>query len=299
MNKSEKVPLLEISSLDDFHFGNTKWEFPFSDSHSLFHINRLEGMHEKLIFPLPPHRKTVFDLIFLTKGTSTRSKGLSRYTFGENQFFFLPANQITSHECMSEDAEGYFLHFDDEIFRTLSLSHVLKDFSFLDFLANPIVSVPLKTQKTFLNIFERLEELYKDLRKQELGLVGYYLLVLLTEVKKFAIIEKSTSKNSSAIVTHQYKNLLTQHIHQKQKVSDYADLLSVTANHLNKCIKQTTNKTAQDLLNEMLIMEAKSLLKYSNLHISEIAVKLCNQTSSNFARFFKTHTGMTPKEYQS
>ncbi len=299
MNKPEKVPLLEISSLDDFHFGNTEWEFPFSDNHSLFHINRLEEMHGKLIFPLPPHRKTVFDLLFLTKGSSTRSKGLSRYTFGENQFFFLPANQITSHESMSEDAEGYFLHFDDEIFRTLSLSHVLKDFSFLDFLANPIVSVPLKTQKTFLNIFERLEELYKDLRKQELGLVGYYLLVLLTEVKKFAIIEKSTSKNSSAIVTHQYKNLLTQHIHQKQKVSDYADLLSVTANHLNKCIKQTTNKTAQDLLNEMLIMEAKSLLKYSNLHISEIAVKLCNQTSSNFARFFKTHTGMTPKEYQS
>jgi AraC family transcriptional regulator, transcriptional activator of pobA len=298
MNKLEKVPLLEINGLDDFHFGNTKWQFPFSDSHSLFHINRLEEMHGKLIFPLPPHRKTVFDLLFLTKGSSIRSKGLSRYTFGENQFFFLPANQITSHEFISEDAEGYFLHFDDEIFRTLSLSHVLKDFPFLDFLANPIVSVPLKTQKTFLNIFERLEELYKDLRKPELGLVGYYLLVLLTEVKKFAIIEKNANKNSAAIVTHQYKNLLTQYIHQKQKVSDYADLLSVTANHLNKCIKQTTNKTAQDLLNEMLIMEAKSLLKYSDLHISEIAVKLCNQTSSNFARFFKTHTGMTPKEYQ-
>ena len=100
-------------------------------------------------------------------------------------------------------------------------------------------------------------------------------------------------------MTHQYKNLLTQHIHQKQKVSEYADMLSVTANHLNKCIKQTTNKTAQDLLNDMLIMEAKSLLKYSNLHISEIAVKLCNQTSSNFARFFKKQTGVSPKAYQS
>jgi AraC family transcriptional activator of pobA len=298
MNKPENVPLLEISGLDDFHFGNTKWQLPFSDTHSLFHINRLEEMHGMLVFPLPPHRKTVFDLIFLTKGSSTRSKGLSRYTFGENQFFFLPANQITSHECMSEDAEGYFLHFDNEIFCSLSLNHVLRDFPFLDFLANPIVSVPLKTQKTFLNIFERLDELYKNLRKQELNLVTFYLLVLLTEVKKFALVEKKTNKNSSVILTQQYKNLLAQHIHQKQKVSHYADLLSVTANHLNKCIKQTTNKTAQDLLNEMLIMEAKSLLKYSNLHISEIAVKLCNQTSSNFARFFKTHTGMTPKEYQ-
>lgn len=299
MNKPEKVPLLEMNGLDEFHFGKTKWAFPLSESHSLFHINRLKGMHEKLTFPLPPHRKTVFDLIFMTKGNSTRSKGLNRYSFGENQFFFLPANQITSHEYMSEDAEGYFLHFDDEIFRTLSLSHVLKDFPFLDFLANPIVTIPKSTLKTFLNIFERLNEIYLDLSKQELSLVGYYLLVLLTEVKKYAIINKHTNKNSSAILTHLYKNLLTQHIQQKQKVREYADLLNVTANHLNKCIKQTTNKTAQDLLNEMLIMEAKSLLKHSNLHISEIAVKLCNQTSSNFARFFKNHTGMTPKAYQS
>jgi AraC family transcriptional regulator, transcriptional activator of pobA len=299
MNKSEKIPLLEINGLDEFHFGNTNLKFIFSDSHSIFHINRLKGMNEKLNFPLPPHRKAVFDLIFLTKGNSTRSKGLNKYTFGKNQFFFLPANQITSHDNLSEDAEGYFVHFDEEIFRSLSLSHVLKDFSFLDFLANPIVTIPQEMQKTFLSIFERLEELYKDLRKHELNLVGYYLLVLLTEAKKFAIVEKNFSKNSSAILTHQYKNLLTQHIHQKQKVSEYADMLSVTANHLNKCIKQTTNKTAQDLLNDMLIMEAKSLLKYSNLHISEIAVQLCNQTSSNFARFFKKQTGVSPKAYQS
>jgi AraC-like DNA-binding protein len=47
----------------------------------------------------------------------------------------------------------------------------------------------------------------------------------------------------------------------------------------------------------MLILEAKSLLKYSNLQIAEIAVKLCNQTPSNFARFFKSQTGVSPKQY--
>jgi AraC-like DNA-binding protein len=46
-----------------------------------------------------------------------------------------------------------------------------------------------------------------------------------------------------------------------------------------------------------VILEAKTLLKYSNLQISEIAVKLSDQTPSNFARFFKTQTGITPKEY--
>ena len=47
----------------------------------------------------------------------------------------------------------------------------------------------------------------------------------------------------------------------------------------------------------MLVLEAKSLIKYSNLNIAEIAVKLSDQTPSNFARFFKKQTGVTPKEY--
>jgi AraC family transcriptional regulator, transcriptional activator of pobA len=80
-------------------------------------------------------------------------------------------------------------------------------------------------------------------------------------------------------------------------LTDYADLLNVTPNYLNKCVKTAIDKTAQDLLKEMLILEAKTLIKYSQLNVSEIAIKLCDQTPSNFARFFKKQTGLSPKEY--
>ena len=293
-----QIPTLKPGGLDDFHFGNVKWQLPFSQVHHLFHINRLETYRDKIAFPLPPHRKTVYDFVFLTKGTSTRSKGLNQYTFGENEFFFLPAYQITSHEYMSEDAEGYFVHFDAEIFRSASLHRALDNFLFLNFLAKPVITVSLNAQKPILNILSRLEDLYFEVPQTDFGLVVFYLLALLTEAKKFVIAEKKLAKNSALYISQQYKNALTQHIYQKQSVSEYADLLNVTPNHLNKCVRATTHKTAQDLLNEMLILEAKSLLKYSNLQIAEIAVKLCNQTPSNFARFFKNQTGVSPKEYQ-
>lgn len=298
MPNSTQIPILNPSNLDELHFGNVNWQLPFSEVHHLFHINRLETYRDKIAFPLPPHRKTVYDFVFLTKGTSTRSKGLNQYTFGENEFFFLPAYQITSHEYMSEDAEGYFVHFDTEIFRSASLHRALDNFLFLNFLAKPVITVSSNAQKPILNILNRLEELYFEVPQTDFGLVVFYLLALLTEAKKFVIVEKKLAKNSALYISQQYKNALTQHIYQKQSVSEYADLLNVTPNHLNKCVKATTHKTAQDLLNEMLILEAKSLLKYSNLQIAEIAVKLCNQTPSNFARFFKNQTGISPKGYQ-
>ncbi|WP_409024985.1 helix-turn-helix domain-containing protein [Jiulongibacter sediminis] len=68
---------------------------------------------------------------------------------------------------------------------------------------------------------------------------------------------------------------------------------------MNKCVKKITHKTAQELLNEMIIMEAKSLLKYTDLQVAEVAVRLCNQNPSNFSRFFKSQTGYSPKAYQT
>lgn len=293
------IPIITPTASHDFHFRKVPWKLNFSPQQHLFHINRIEDFRDKLNFPLSPHRKTIYDLIFLTEGSSIRSKGLNQYHIYKNQFFFLPPLQITSHESMSEDAKGFYLHFSDQIFIDNNNLQFLQPFSFWDFLVNPIVTVPHNKIAPILNIFSRLESLYIQLKKQDLKLVSWYLLSLFTEVYRFVESEKvgvRRKKSSAILLTEQYKNALTQHIYQKQTVKDYAELLFVTPNHLNKCVKSTINKTAQMLLNEMLILEAKALLKYSNFFISEIAEKF-DRTPSNFARFFKTQTGFTPKQY--
>lgn len=293
MAKSNQIPILEIPKLDQFHFGQVNWNF--ARQHDKFHINRLEDARDKLSFPIPPHRKTVHDLLFITEGESTRSKGLTKYTFGKNHVFFLPAYQITSHENMTNDVKGFFLHFAPDLFA--EKVHLLKPFSFLHFTTNPIVSIPEKGLSPILNILERLLELYAERNRKEFDLIVWYLMSLFTEISRYAIPSDTDVRNSAALLTQQYKDALTQHIYTYRAVQDYAKLLHVTPNHLNKCVKKTLNKTAQTVLNEMLILEAKSLLKYSQLSISEIAEQLCKSTPSNFSRFFKSQTGLSPKEY--
>ncbi|AFK05618.1 Helix-turn-helix, AraC domain-containing protein (plasmid) [Emticicia oligotrophica DSM 17448] len=293
-----KIPIIRPEGIDNFHFNGIDWPLNFTKNHNLFHINRLEEFIHRISFPLPPHRKTVFDIIFLTKGNSIRSKGLLKYEFTAGQLFFLPAYQITSHDYISKDAEGFFLHFDSSIFKNHNLDKFLKDFNFLGFLNHPVVKLDTQSIVAFVNIFERLETLVNETKTNELDLISIYLFALLKESAKFATEEKNVIKNASALLTERYKEALSQYIYTKQKVKEYADYLNVTPNHLNKCVKKTTMKSAQELLNEMLIMEAKSLLKFSNLQISEIAVKLGNHTPSNFARFFKSKTSMMPKDYR-
>ncbi len=295
MSKLKQIPTLEIANLDKLHFGDVEWKF--SKRHHLFHINRLEDARKKLSFPLPPHRKTVYDLLFLTNGESIRFKGLNKYHFKKNQFFFLPALQITSHESLSENVKGFFIHFSPDLFS--DDLRLLRPFAFLHFNTNPIVSIPEKKIAPILNIFERLLTLYEEGVKKDSKLIVWYLMALFAEVDKYAVSQKNETKNAAALITQQFKDALTQHIYSHRTVQAYAQILHVTPNHLNKCIKKTLDKTAQSLLNEMLILEAKSLLKYSNLTISQIAYKLCGSAPSNFSRFFKNQTGISPSEYLS
>jgi AraC family transcriptional regulator, transcriptional activator of pobA len=289
------IPVIHPDGMDGFHFSEEDWMLSLAKDHNLFHINRLENYRSKLSFPLPPHRKTVYDCIFLTKGKSIRSKGLANYEFGAGQFFFLPPYQITSHEFMSTDVEGFFVHFDAEILKEFALQKHLDKFDFLSFTSNPVVSIPNDQIQGILNIFHRLESLQEN---KNLDLISFYIFCLLKEASYYAHEQADFKKNASANLVQRYKSALSQLIYQKQKVREYADYLNVTPNHLNKCVKMITSKSSQDLLNEMLVLEAKSLLKYSNLQIAEIAIKLGNQTPSNFARFFKNKTGMMPKEYK-
>ncbi len=299
MPKPISIPVWELNEMSDHHFGTSYKQLFSSTSHHLFHINKIEDYREKIKFPLPPHRKVVYDFLFLTKGMTLRSKALSPYEIGKNTFFFLPANQITNHEFMSADIEGYFCHFNLDIFTNhLPQHNIRRDFPFLQFIGNPIVEIDDATHPLLLPIFQRLEIEYAKEKEANLDIVTVYLLALFTEIKRFYAPSVSAKKNTALMIAQNYKDALSRHIYEKQKVTEYADMLAVSPNHLNKCVKNTTGKSAQDLLNEMILLEAKVLLKQTDMQISEIAYKLSQQNHSDFSRFFKTKTGMTPKEYK-
>lgn len=90
--------------MGQIHFeSHLAWQSLFPPTHHYFHINRLEDYKDIMRFPLPPHRKVVFDFVFLTQGQSVRSKGLDSFEFSANTFFFLPTYQITMINLSKEE----------------------------------------------------------------------------------------------------------------------------------------------------------------------------------------------------
>ena len=61
---------------------------------------------------------------------------------------------------------------------------------------------------------------------------------------------------------------------------------------------KTSGKKATDWISEMVILEAKSLLKYSGMNIQQIAHQLNFPSQSAFGKYFKCQVGITPSEFQ-
>lgn len=293
---------------DLFSAGGSSLYTDLSSSRNIvFHINRIEDYKRTVKAPVEweedanPYRLTIFNFFFLTNGSSTRSKGLNKYNFSENTFFFIPAHEITAHHCTNEQAEGWYCHFHlDLLTSDFRLKDLLDEFPFLNLNCHPLVTISPEMRKVVLPLYERLEEEYKKGDGCRHAILRIYLMALFTEIKPFASSPSSnyTSKNSAYHITEQYKKTLSQHIYEKQRVGDYADLLAVSPNHLNKCVKCVTGKSAQEMLSEMLLLEAKVLLKQTTLAISEIAFQLGWSEISAFTRCFKSKTGVTPGDYR-
>ena len=207
MDKQEQIPVLKASELNEFHFKSINWQPTISETkHQYYHVNRLENYVHLLKFPLPPHRKTVHDFIYLKKGGSKRSKGLNKFTFKSSEIFFLPAFQITEHDAMNLDSEGFYLHFDEKIFHFLPKNFLNDNYSFFQLQSNPIISLTSETQKCIEHILERLLFLYEDERETDINLIASYLLTIFEEIKKDMPIEKKRTKNAFLQITEQYKN---------------------------------------------------------------------------------------------
>ena len=131
-----------------------------------------------------------------------------------------------------------------------------------------------------------------------------YTMALLYKVKSIweqrrAVINHINSSYSEAAIVALFDNLVSEHVGTPLRVSYYAEKLHISPKHLSYILKKNTGKTAKQLIDLALALEAKILLKSEGLTISEIAYSLGFEDTSNFTKFFKRMTGSSPTGFRN
>lgn len=113
------------------------------------------------------------------------------------------------------------------------------------------------------------------------------------------ILSQLRSGNHVAAIPEKFLQMVFERGKAPQNVADYAALLHVTPNYLNKTVKNHTHRTAIDWIEIARLNLAKQALRDHSLSIADIAEKTGLVDQSYFSRFFKKKTGQTPSEYRN
>ena len=97
----------------------------------------------------------------------------------------------------------------------------------------------------------------------------------------------------------QFTELLGEHYKHERSVGFYARQLCTTPKYLTTLIKRISGKSVSEWIDNYVILEAKTLLKYSNMSVQEIAYYLNFPNQSFFGSYFKRNAGMSPSQYKA
>ena len=167
----------------------------------------------------------------------------------------------------------------------------------------PILELTAKEKDTFYHLIERLYELNSDLDTHFqaeriaycFNLLSYEALAVFLNTKKRVDL-KSSRKKELAL---QFFNQLALHVKKERSVRFYADLLSVTTDYLTKVLQEVAGMTARDIIEESVVMEARTLLENTTMSVSQISDYLRFSDQSFFGKFFKRKMEISPHAYRN
>ncbi len=274
------------------------------------------------LFVAEMHYETKMDIIeypcrfhgymafFCIKGEFEVEINLKKFTIRkDSMFIYTPGNIVRVTNIDPKEKES--VHFVVVAISEDLMSSTRFDFSklyneSLRLLESPCVVINENERELCRKYFDLIQEVSKmrmpNMRESVTALISsiFYLMGAmwtdrLTAAKKNGGDEMSTR---SKIVLEDFLLLVRDYHTKERSLSFYADKLYLTPKYLSKLIKSVSGKSAHEWIDSFVILEAKNLLKYSDMSIKSIVYDLNFPNQTTFYRFFKTKTGMTPSEYR-
>lgn len=264
-------------------------------------------------------------IIFIVKsGSITFAVNMDRVTLGPNNMLQAGANSIVTVDTDSiRDLDAYVLFVSDEFIHDLNFEVVILNNLPIASKRSPIfrldpeavgqltLYMELLDMNVRRNTAESDELFAKSISRSLLTAMLYQLMILSIHSQHAAdpaelsftdedLVEDYARPGSRRVLyTREFVRLVRKHFRHEHTVRFYANKLCISPKYLSLVVKESCGRTAAEIIDEYLLLEAKNLLRFSGKNIQQIAFELNFSNQSSFGKYFKNLTGMSPSEFQN
>ena len=243
-----------------------------------------------------PHRTDFYQIVLIESGESVQTVDFTPIKLQSGQILFIAKNQVISFDTVSTYS-GKIILFTDIFFNRCDCQPRL--FKQLN-IFNPFTgNTPVAATEKLKSLFHLLEQEFTaqhDIFQTDI--IHNLLSAFLIESSRQNPRETNPLKNQEYSIASRFAELVELHYSSLRKVNDYIELMAIAAKPFSKALQTTIGKTPKQFIDDRILLEAKRLLVYSNETIKEITFLLGFEEPTNFSKFFREQTGLSPAEFK-
>lgn len=245
-----------------------------------------------------------FHVIFwFKKGTGSYYLDFKEYTIKPNTIILLSKDYLHYFKPFDAHCELQSIPFEPAfIYRNDSdLKHLFSFHAGCHFDGIQVLALSAQDTDFFERISNQLLDVFRNWEGQAQHEAFYHLLCLF--LIRCEGIQKADPSNQSnpdenTKILMKFNELLEKHFLKESKVEFYVDQMGVTVKSLAKVVKDRYRISTKAVIDERRILEIKRQLRGTTKPIKEIAYFLEFDEPTNMVKYFKKHTGLTPKAFR-
>lgn len=245
-----------------------------------------------------PYRLTEGRVLFMHAGCIRVRANLIELTLKPHQLIVASPGTILQIIEISKDCELEMFAFTNGLMEGWQKEVLLQ--TFLQGRLYVQLDLPAKEEKRIAAFFDLLWDIVHD-KPFPRDMVRSLISALFHQINIYRmreISEESGRLTRQEEVFNRFLSLVNKYAIHERSVVFYADRLYLTPRYLSTLIKQTSDRTVMDWVNEAVVQEAKLLLRHSDKLVYQIADELNFPNASFFCKYFRRLTGKTPHEYR-
>lgn len=262
----------------------------------IFDLSDLLVKYPELEFP---HKQDFYSIYFIEDAKGEMIIDNFRIRL-DNPKVIINKSHCISKISINRKAKGKIICFTEDFFSLRYNNNILKQFSFIKMNSVPYIRLSSENNEKLQILLRLITEEFHLNKKDSKKVLRSYLNIILFELDRLYHPIEVINNNKSIKLEkiQEFEKLVDKHFDTKKHPHEYAELLHISSNYLNKICKEVIGITAGEMIRKRIILESERLLNYTNYSINEIAYKLGFENASYFITFFKKQTGVTPKQFR-
>lgn len=247
-----------------------------------------------------PFKKDFYFIALVNNAGKTRITYDNTNVTELNSFLVFQSPGLLYSFFRDNRAAGYLLYFRKECFAFFKPDFE-KEFPFFDLLHTNFFRLNQSRFNEFAPLFEEVFNAYEKTTDRHHIIAALKILALLYQLRDFSTAFNQWEQGFTTpqqMLLKKFIQLVNNYYLEKRTIEEYAELLHITPNHLSQSVKAASGKNALAFINERITTEAKTLIRYTDFDMAQIAWQLNFSDPANFGKFFKRNAGATPLEFR-